>query len=655
MTAVESTATGQDGSADTDPAAPAGAPRGRGRVTRVTRFYRSHAALVFRAAPLESTVATILVFLGAASSTAAILLLGNVVGTGIAAISAGPGSVQAHQAMVWVVWLAATFLLSPLVGGALNVLGNQILSKSAAYAGMLVSELANAPVGIRHLEDIGHASRLQTLVKSIHEWTYLDGVGGTWGVLQARLSGLGAFAVMAAWHWWAAVLLAAGYIISGRALTRWLLTVFADMVLEPPLGKRKSQYVFSLLMKGEAAKEIRLFGLSGWMIQRYRDLWTTAMADVWKRRAATIAPVFATTIVMIVCALAAYGQMGREAWAGTLPVSTLTALVGASVGMWALGMLGDEQVMFAQSMATTDQLRATREAIGLPGLRIQVTAERLAIAPAKHEPAEVRIRDLHFTYPSRDEPIFAGLDLTIPAGQSIAVVGVNGAGKSTLIKLLCGLYEPDSGEVLVGGSAPARNRQARERVAVIFQEFVRYQLSLKDNVALGARGVVDTDAVVRQALHDAAADDVLSRLDNNWDTVLSGEYKGGTDLSGGQWQRVALARALAAIAGGSGVLVLDEPTAALDVRAEAQLFDRFLEVTRGMTTLLVSHRLSSVRHADRIVVIENGRIVEDGSHAELLSRGGRYADMFTLQASRFASASGAPVNLDEAEEQEIVE
>ena len=655
MTAVDST-TGTDETSATDATSLIDQkPRGLGRVTRVTRFYRSHAALLFRAAPVESTVALILTLIGAASSTAAILLLGKVVGAGVAAISTGPGSAEADQAMVWVIWLAATFLLSPLVGGALNILSNQILSKSAAYAGMLVAELANAPVGIGHLEDTEHAGRLQTLVKSIHEWTYLEGVGGTWGVIQARLSGLGAFAVTAAWHWWAAVVLAAGYMISGRALTKWLLTVFADMVLEPPLDRRKSQYIFGLLMKGEAAKEIRLFGLSGWMIQRYRDLWTTAMADVWKRRAATIGPVFATTLVMIVCALTAYGQMGREAWAGTLPISTLTALVGASVGMWALGMLGDEQVMFTQSMATTDQLRAAREEIGLAGLQVAVTEERRAIAPGKHEPAEVRIRNLHFTYPSRDEPIFEGLDLTIPAGQSIAVVGVNGAGKSTLIKLLCGLYEPDSGEVLVDGVAPALDVRARERVAVIFQEFVRYQLSLKDNVALGARGVVDTDAVVRQALHDAAADDVLSRLDNNWDTVLSGEYKGGTNLSGGQWQRVALARALAAIAGGSGVLVLDEPTAALDVRAEAQLFDRFLEVTRGMTTLLVSHRLSSVRHADRIVVIENGRIVEDGSHAELLLHGGRYADMFTLQASRFASASGAPVNLDEAEEQEIVE
>ena len=156
--------------------------------------------------------------------------------------------------------------------------------------------------------------------------------------------------------------------------------------------------------------------------------------------------------------------------------------------------------------------------------------------------------------------------------------------------------------------------------------------------------------MIGRALHDAGADDVVARLPDGWDTVLSGEYNGGTDLSGGQWQRIALARALASVAGGAGVLVLDEPTAALDVRAEAELFDRFLEVTRGVTTLLVSHRLSSVRHADRIVVIDEGRIAEDGSHAELLAAGGRYAAMFTLQASRFAAAGGEYAGLDAAEE-----
>jgi ATP-binding cassette subfamily B protein len=197
--------------------------------------------------------------------------------------------------------------------------------------------------------------------------------------------------------------------------------------------------------------------------------------------------------------------------------------------------------------------------------------------------------------------------------------------------------------VLVDGGDPGLDDQLRRRVAVIFQEFVRYHLTLRENVGmamLGDHRSDDVAGVVPRALHDATGDSVLARV-GSWDRVLSGEYAGGTDLSGGQWQRVALARALAAIDAGAGVLVLDEPTAALDVRAEAELFDGFLDVTRGLTTVLVSHRLSSVRHADRIVVLDGGRIVEDGTHDALVAAGGGYAAMFALQAERFALAGGA--------------
>ncbi|HVX43979.1 MAG TPA: ABC transporter ATP-binding protein [Mycobacteriales bacterium] len=602
-------------------------------VRRVATFYRDHAVLVFGSAPIESTAALLVTLVNGAASTAGILLLGQVVGTAVSTTDAG-------RAMTWVLWLGIAFVVTAISGGVLEVLSQRIMSRSVARVTRLTAELGYAPAGISHLEDPEEAGRLQTLVKAIHEWTYLEGIASTWGVIGIRLGGVGAFAVMAAWHWWAAIALAAGYIISGRALTAWLLSIFSDMALDPPLDRRRSQYVFSLLMEGKAAKEIRLFGLSGWLIGRYRQLWQAAMSGVWERRNATLGPIFATTAVLTASAFLVYGQMGREAWSGALPVSQLTALVGASVAMWALGMLGDNQVLFTQSMATTARLRQAREQIGLPGLSPGPERAPDPQPERAHEPAGIEIRDLHFTYPARTEPVFHGLQLTVPAGQSIAVVGVNGAGKSTLIKLLCGLYSPDSGQVLVGGGDPARDARARRRVAVIFQEFVRYHLSLRENVALGSRGSPDTDPAVRQAVHDAGAEDIVAGLDEGWETVLSGEYAGGTDLSGGQWQRIALARALAAIAGGSGVLVLDEPTAALDVRAEAQLFDRFLEVTRGMTTVLVSHRLSSVRHADRIVVIDHGRIIEDGSHAELMARGGPYSRMFTLQASRFAAASG---------------
>jgi ABC-type multidrug transport system fused ATPase/permease subunit len=252
--------------------------------------------------------------------------------------------------------------------------------------------------------------------------------------------------------------------------------------------------------------------------------------------------------------------------------------------------------------------------------------------PAAGMPARaIRCRNVTFAYPATGKPVLEGFDLTIPAGSSLAIVGQNGAGKTTLAKLLCRLYDPQSGAIEVDG-VDLRELDLdawRSRVAAVFQDFIRFELSLRDNVApTGA-----PDHVIRVALADAGAAELA-----DLDTVLARGYEGGTELSGGQWQRVALARALCAVRLGAGVVLLDEPTAQLDVRGEAEIFDRILAATRHTTTILISHRFSTVRHADRICVLEFGRVVELGTHEELMAAGGRYRTMFDLQASRFDSA-----------------
>jgi ATP-binding cassette, subfamily B, bacterial len=250
----------------------------------------------------------------------------------------------------------------------------------------------------------------------------------------------------------------------------------------------------------------------------------------------------------------------------------------------------------------------------------------------------IRFEDVVFTYPGSGHPVLDGLSLDLPVGRSIAIVGENGAGKTTLIKLLTRLRDPTGGRITVDGY-PLDSIDPvawRSQVAVIFQDFVRYELPLRDNVGFGSPQLLGDNAALERALLDAGGLDVLGV---GWDTVLSRAYANGSDLSGGQWQKVALARALMAVRGGATVLVLDEPTANLDVRAEATLFDRFLDITRGLTTVLISHRFSSVRRADLICVIDDGRCVELGTHEQLMGLGGKYATMFELQASRFREAA----------------
>jgi ABC-type multidrug transport system fused ATPase/permease subunit len=244
-------------------------------------------------------------------------------------------------------------------------------------------------------------------------------------------------------------------------------------------------------------------------------------------------------------------------------------------------------------------------------------------APAR----AIHLRDVTFAYPG-GAPVLEHFDLKIPAGSSLAMVGQNGAGKTTIAKLLCRLYDPQSGAIEIDGVDIREFDLAswRSRVTAVFQDFIRLELPLRDNVAPAGA----PDDVVRAALESAGATNLAAL-----DTVLARGYEGGTDLSGGQWQRIALARALASVKLGAGVVLLDEPTAQLDVRGEAEIFDRLLKATRHCTTILISHRFSTVRHADRICVLERGRAIELGTHDELMALGGRYRTMFDLQAQRF--------------------
>jgi ATP-binding cassette, subfamily B, bacterial len=244
----------------------------------------------------------------------------------------------------------------------------------------------------------------------------------------------------------------------------------------------------------------------------------------------------------------------------------------------------------------------------------------------------IRFENICFTYPGSDEPALRDINLHLQPGQSLALVGENGSGKTTLIKLLTRLYSPDSGRILLDGLDLQQwdGHALRERIGVIFQDFGRYQLLVGENIGAGDVAHFEDRQRWREAADKGMAAPFIEQMPAGYDTLLGRWFKGGRELSGGQWQKIALSRAF--MRTGADILVLDEPTATMDAKAEANLYEHFRELCRGKMTILISHRFSTVRMADRIVVIQEGVIQEEGSHEELMACGGQYAQLFTLQA-----------------------
>jgi ATP-binding cassette subfamily B protein len=404
--------------------------------------------------------------------------------------------------------------------------------------------------------------------------------------------------------------------------------------------RRRRDYYRDLLARPGAAKEARVFGLVGWLRNRYETHALDAVRPVWRaRRRIVYLPFLLSIPAWLLLAGAATIGAARAAATGELTLGELAFALQAIVLISGFG------TFFWHSDWQTEHGLRMYDAV--ESFEASAAAGRAAESPSDDPDGrpreEIRFEHVTFGYGDGEHPVLRELELTIPAGRSLAIVGLNGAGKTTLVKLLARLYEPQAGRIAVDGidirAFPAA--AWRRRLGAIFQDFVHYDLPVRDNVGFGAPALLRDEGRVRTALSRAGALAVVEALPHGLDTVLSREYEEGAELSGGEWQRIAIARALLAVEGGASVLVLDEPTANLDVRAEAEFFDQFLELTRGVTTILISHRFSSVRRADRIAVLDDGAIVEEGTHAELLARGGRYAELFRLQAERFGGGRPA--------------
>jgi len=514
--------------------------------------------------------------------------------------------------------------------------GYNLGDRTAAWLYDLLTDACVTPPGIGHLEDPELGSDLTVAREFDLGMTgpplsiSMDFIAGS---LVEMVAGLASAAVLAAYAWWAPILLSGAWLA-----THWLLresAVWRDRNTDQVRSaQRDADYAYRLAVDPPAAKELRMFGLAGWTVDRFIDRRTTLHGLQYEATKLRERSVLSSLALVGVANVAVFWSLASAAADGRLDLGRTVTFAQAAVGASLIAFGGLNWALDGASapVAATGRLKPAMGPAGAlsPGT---ISAEGM---PA----AEIRFREVTFAYPaSPTEPVLDGFDLTIPAGTSMAIVGQNGAGKTTLAKLLCRLYDPQSGAVEVDG-VDLRDLELegwRDRITAVFQDFIRFELPLRDNVAPAGA----PDGSILAALAQAGAVDLASL-----DTPLAKGYQGGTDLSGGQWQRVALARALCAVELGAGVVLLDEPTAQLDVRGEAEIFERILEATRQCTTILISHRFSTVRQADRICVLEHGRVAELGAHDELMALGGRYRTMFELQAERFAGEAEEGVTLE---------
>jgi len=393
--------------------------------------------------------------------------------------------------------------------------------------------------------------------------------------------------------------------------------------------RRQLEYIRHIGANAETAKEIKLFGLGDFLVERFRSLADQIFRE--NRRLAIDRARWGTLFAAI-STMTYYGAFAYIVWrtiTGAFSIGDLTFLSGSFLRLNALFqqiLLGFTQIA-GQSLYLDDLFSffEIEPQIRSPG------RPRPFPAPIRHG---IAFEDVGFRYPDTETWAIRGLSFFLPAGETLALVGENGAGKTTIVKLLTRLYEPDEGRITIDGS-DLRDMQIEDihaHVGVIFQDFMRYSFTAAENIGVGRIDRRTDRDQIAGAAGRSLADAVIERLPLRYEQPLGRLFNKGRDLSGGEWQKIAIARAYMRDA---DLIILDEPTAALDAKAEADVFTRFKSLALGKTAVLISHRFSTVRMADRILVLEGGRILEAGSHAELVARGGRYAELFELQAAGY--------------------
>jgi ATP-binding cassette subfamily B protein len=557
------------------------------------------------------------------------------VGVGLALRSLARGS---HGLPGWLLVACLAFIGAQLTAPLQRVASQAIARRVDRYCSIRLMNVALTRAAPAALEQPGVADKLSDASEALDQMTLTPGTAteATLALIARYTQLAGSLVLLLVVVGPLAALAAAiAALVSRRGQTaafrRWgrLMRVLAP-------ERRRLSYLRELATSTRAAKEIRGLGMLDWLDERYTADSRGYLTPLWTWRRRVYGPPFVLyTAIALLATAGALLLLVSHPDEGASEISRFVIGLQAIVLCAGFGTIfpeADVKLVYGrsawESLVEFEQLSASAET-GAPG---SVAAPEIAFG----------FEDVGFAYePGR--PVLDGMSFSIATGQSTAIVGVNGAGKTTLVKVLTGLYAPTSGRVTCDGhELTGRNLISWQRhFAVTFQDFTRYELTVRENVAMGAIDYLDDDDGILAELDRVGMREQVTSMRAGLDTPLTRLAPGGRDISGGEWQRIALARSLFAVRHGAKVMVLDEPTAQLDARGEAAFYDSFVDLTKGSTSIIISHRFSSVRRASTILVIEHGRVSEAGSHDELIAANGTYAAMFRVQADRFA-AGGQP-------------
>ena len=553
-------------------------------------------------------------------------------------------AVLAKDGAVALRWVIVEGALVALSAGAMRGLG-LVRSVLGARLGLDINvEILEKALTLElsHFEDPEVYDRL-TRARREASSRPISVVLDTFQIVQNAVTLAGYVVLIASYSGWVVLGLVAATIPATIAEVKFGAAAFRLRNWRSP-DARRLNYLEYVLANDEYAKEVKVFGFGRLLLDRYKELGETFYREDTQLAVRRSGWAYGLSLLATGAFYASYVLMGMAAAAGAITLGQMTLYVLAfrqgqqafqSI-LSAVGGMYEDNLYMSNLFDFLGMAAKGARAPALPAER----GDAREIAPGKAEiaPAEergIRFEDVGFRYPGRDTWALRHIDLFLPLGHSVALVGHNGAGKTTFIKLLTRLYEPTEGRILLDGKdlAELDPETVRSRIGVVFQDFGQYKLMARETVGIGSVPRMNDDEKVERAVELGGARDVVDRLPQKLETQLGRWFKGGVELSGGQWQKLALARAF--MREDADILILDEPTAALDAEAEHAVFERFQRLAEGKTSLVISHRFPTVRLAERIIVLEKGGIVEQGTHAELLAAGGLYARLFSLQAQGY--------------------